>query len=435
MKFYNRTSEIASLKQIEKISATSAQMTMIVGRRRVGKTTLLKQSYGEKPMLYFFVAKKNEKLLCDEFAREAEEKLGYPLGSFSSFALLFNALMQLSEKVNFTLIIDEFQEFMIVNSSIYSDMQNIWDSRKSKSRINLVLCGSIYSLMKRIFEHSKEPLFGRITSKIHVKPFDLKTMREILTDYNPKHTNEDLLTFYMITGGVAKYIEQLIIYKAFSKKEMLDAIFSDNSFFLEEGKDVLIGEFGKDYGNYFSVLSLIASSKTDRSSIESILNMPVGGFLDKLEKDYNIITRNRPFMAKEGSRSIRYKIEDNFLNFWFRFIFKYRSTIEIGNYGYVREIVERDYEMFSGLVLEKYFRTKLIETMEYSDVKSYWNNKGEDEIDIVAINEMNMTIEFYEVKRNPQKINLSALESKARKIVAKFPDYKIEYKGLSLEDM
>ncbi len=280
MKFYNRTSEIDSLKQIEKKSATAAQMTMIVGRRRVGKTTLLRHTFGEIPMLYFFVAKKNEKLLCDEFAREAEEKLGYPLGSFASFALLFNALMQLSERVNFTLVIDEFQEFSSINNSIYSDMQNIWDSRKSNSRINLVLCGSIYSLMKRIFEHSKEPLFGRITSKIHLKPFDLKTVKEILTDYNPEHTSDDLLTFYMITGGVAKYIEQLVIYKAFTKKKILEVIFSDNSFFLEEGKDVLIGEFGKDYGNYFSVLSLIASSKTERGSIESILDMPVGGFLD-----------------------------------------------------------------------------------------------------------------------------------------------------------
>ena len=386
-------------------------------------------------MLYFFVAKKNEKLLCDEFAREAQEKLDYPLGNFTSFADLFNALMQLSERINFTLIIDEFQEFSSINKSIFSDMQNIWDSRKDKSKINLVLCGSIYSMMKRIFEHSKEPLFRRNTSKIHVKPFDLKTMEEILSDYHPTYTKEDLLAFYMITGGVAKYIEQLVIYKAFTKKKILDAVFSENSFFLEEGKDVLIGEFGKDYGNYFSVLSLIASSKTDRGSIESILNMPVGGFLDKLEKEYDIITRNRPFMAKEGSRSNKYKIEDNFLNFWFRFIYKYKSTIEIGNYAYVREIVERDYDMYSGIVLEKYFRAKMIETMQYSDVKGYWNNKGEDEIDIVAINEMKKKIEFYEVKRNSEKIKLAVLENKAAKIVAKFTDYTIEYKGLSLTDM
>ena len=73
MKFYNRTSEIASLKQIEKTSAMSAQMTMIVGRRRVGKTRLLKHTFGEIPMLYFFVAKKNEKLLCDEFTRSTRE--------------------------------------------------------------------------------------------------------------------------------------------------------------------------------------------------------------------------------------------------------------------------------------------------------------------------------------------------------------------------
>lgn len=435
MKFYNRISEIASLKKTEEASAKAAQMTMIVGRRRIGKTTLLKHAFEEIPMLYFFVAKKNEKLLCDEFVRETQEKLDYPLGDFSSFADLFDALMQLSEKINFTLIIDEFQEFSSINKSIFSDMQNIWDSRKDKSKINLVLCGSIYAMMKRIFEHAKEPLFRRHTSRLHVKPFDLKTVEEILADYNPSYSNEDLLAFYMITGGVAKYIEQLVIYNAFTKKEILDAVFSVNSFFLEEGKDVLIGEFGKDYGNYFSVLSLIASSKTDRSSIESILNMPVGGFLDKLEKDYNIISRNRPFMAKEGSRSNRYKIEDNFLNFWFRFIYKYRSTIEIGNYDYVREVVERDYEMYSGLVLEKYFRTKLIETMQYSDVKNYWDRKGEVEIDIVAINEMKKKIEFYEVKRNPKKIKLSVLKEKAVKIAAKFPDYSIEYNGLSLEDM
>ena len=97
----------------------------------------------------------------------------------------------------------------------------------------------------------------------------------------------------------------------------------------------MVDEFGKDYGNYFSVLSLIANSKTERGAIESTLNMPVGGFLDKLEKEYNLIKKVRPYMAKEGSRSNRYRIEDNFLNFWFRFIYKYRSAVEIGNMEYL----------------------------------------------------------------------------------------------------
>lgn len=435
MKFYNRTLEIAALQEIEKISAETAQMTMMVGRRRIGKTSLLKNTFKEKTFLYFFVAKKNEVLLCDEFSREINEKLGIPIGSYSSFSELFRAIMQLSQRLHFTLIIDEFQEFSNINPSVLSDMQNIWDSAKGSSRINLVLCGSIYSMMKRIFEHSKEPLFGRATARMTVKPFDIRTVKKILSDYYPHYTNEDLLAFYMVTGGVAKYIEQLVNKKAFTKKKILDVLFTEGSFFLDEGRDVLIDEFGKEYGNYFSVLSLIASSKTDRGQIESVLNINVGGYLDRLEKDYNIIKRSRPFGAKEGSRSNKYKIEDNFLNFWFRFIYKYRSAVEIGNLDYVRDIVERDYEVFSGIILEKYFRAVMVESKEFSDIQGYWSSKGEDEIDIVAINEMEKRLVFCEVKRNSQKINLIKLQDKAKNIIGKYPQYRVEYKGFSLEDM
>jgi AAA+ ATPase superfamily predicted ATPase len=198
---------------------------------------------------------------------------------------------------------------------------------------------------------------------------------------------------------------------------------------------VLIDEFGKDYGNYFSILSLIASSKTDRGQIESTLNMDVGGYLDRLEKEYNIIKRNRPFGAKEGSRSNKYKIEDCFLNFWFRFIYKYRSAVEIGNLDYIRDIVERNYETYSEIILEKYFRAMMIEAKEFSDIQGYWNSKGENEIDIVAINEVEKRLVFYEVKRNPRRIRLGELENKAKDIIAKSPQFLVEFKGLSLEDM
>ena len=434
MKFYDRTAEMATLQSVEQASAETAQMTMMVGRRRVGKTTLLKNAF-ETPFLYFFVAKKNEVLLCEEFSKEINEKTGIPMGRYANFAELFRAVMQLSQRMKFTLVIDEFQEFRTVNSSIFSDMQNIWDSTKDSSKINLILCGSIYSMMKRIFEHSKEPLFGRATARVMIKTFDMSTVKEILSDYHPNYTNEDLLAFYMITGGVAKYVEQLVNKKAFNKKAILDTLFTEGSFFLDEGRDVLIDEFGKDYGNYFSILSLISSSKTDRGQIESILNMDVGGYLERLEKEYNIIKRNRPFGAKEGSRSNKYKMEDCFLNFWFRFIYKYRSAIEIGNLDYVRDIVERDYETYSGIMLEKYFRAKMIESKEFSDIQGYWNSRGENEIDIVAVNEFEKRLVFCEVKRNPRRVSLRELENKAKDIVAKYPNFSTEFKGLSLEDM
>lgn len=239
----------------------------------------------------------------------------------------------------------------------------------------------------------------------------------------------------MVTGGIAKYIELLVHGRAFTKQAILDAIFREGSFFLDEGRNVLIDEFGRDYGNYFSILSLIASSKTDRGHMEAILNMDVGGYLERLEKEYNIIKRIRPFGAKEGSRSIKYTIEDNFLNFWFRFIYKYRSAVEIGNLAYIRAIVERDYETYSGITLEKYFRAAMIESNEFSDIQGYWDSKGENEIDIVALNDMEKRLLFCEVKRNPKRINPKELKNKAKDLVAKYPKYSVTYRGLSLDDM
>ncbi len=298
MKFYNRELELAQLQQIERLSQQSAQMTFMIGRRRIGKTSLLLEAYKNSERLYFFVAKKNEALLCLEFIEEIKQKLQIPLfGELKTFKAVFGFLLEIAKTRQLTIIIDEFQEFNNVNASIFSDMQNLWDANKREAKINLLLCGSVYSMMTRIFENAKEPLFGRATHKMHLKSFDVGTLKEILHDYYPQHTSEDLLAFYLITGGVAKYVELLIAQKAFTKADMLAQVLRENSLFLEEGKHVLIEEFGKDYGNYFSILSLIASGKTSRVEIESIMEIQTGGFLDRLETSFGLIQKVRPILA------------------------------------------------------------------------------------------------------------------------------------------
>ncbi len=436
MKFYNREKELALLAKIEKQATKSAQMTFMVGRRRIGKTRLLINAYKDSAYLYFFVAKKSESLLCEEFVEEIKNKLSIPIfGNITTFKDLFSLLMSLSKERHFTLIIDEFQEFESVNSSIYSDMQNIWDSNKQESKINLIMCGSVYSMMKRIFEGAKEPLFGRATNRIHLKAFDIDTIKEILSDYAPNYSNDDLLAFYMITGGVAKYIELLVQEEAFTLDDIIDAVFDENSLFLSEGKNVLIEEFGKDYGNYFSILSLIASGKTSRVEIESIMEIQTGGFLTKLENEYGLISKVRPILSKPNSRTVKYYIDDNFLNFWFRFIYKYRSSVEAGNLKYIRDIVVRDYTVYSGKVLEKYFTEKIKLQMKYNVTGNYWERNNQNEIDIVAINEVEKIVLIAEVKRNVQKISLSELETKASKIKDMLKGYKLIFEGYSLDDM
>lgn len=273
------------------------------------------------------------------------------------------------------------------------------------------------------------------TQRIHLKAFDVTTLQEILSDHYPNYTREDLLAFYLFTGGVAKYVELLVQAKAFTYETMLNEIISENSLFLEEGKNVLIDEFGKDYGNYFSILSLIASGKTSRVEIESIMEMQTGGFLERLEKEYGLIKKVRPILAKPNSRTVKYRIEDNFLKFWFRFIYKYHSAIEAGNLEYIKEIIQRDYATYSGTILEKYFTEQLKAKKKYNTIGTYWERNNLNEIDIVAIDDMEKTVLFAEVKRNKNNISLEKLKEKSAKLLPQFKGFSFDYQGFSLEDL
>jgi len=437
MRFYNRESELENLALIKRRSLTNAQMTVMVGRRRTGKTSLIKKSIKQdSTAVYLFVAKKSEQLLCAEFLELIQFQLKkQPHGEITQFGQLFSWLMDISKEIPFTLAIDEFQEFLSINPSIMSELQNIWDSKKEGSQINLILCGSIYSLMKRIFENSKEPLFSRATARMNIKPFKINVLQEILQDHVKNASYQNIFPFYIFTGGVAKYVENLIMAEAFDLESILNEIFRENSLFLDEGKNVLIEELGKDYHTHFSILTLIASSKTSRTEIESILGGSIGGFLDRLENEYQIIEKVKPIFAKPNSRKIKYQIKDNFLNFWFRFIYKNRSAIEIGNYDYVKEIVNRDFNTFSGHMLERYFRQQFEESGNFSMVGNYWEKGNLNEIDLVAINELEKKIILAEVKLNKKKIDLKRLESKSEKLLKDFKEYKIEYTDLSLEDV
>ena len=435
MKFYNRENELEILKLQTDRMRNSSRMTVIIGRRRIGKTRLILRSLNEKSDLYFFVSKKSEQLLCEEFTDEVRRKGIQIFGEIRHFKDLFELLMVAGKQHSFTIAIDEFQEFYTINPAVFSEMQNIWDRYKNESRINLILSGSIYTMMKKIFENSKEPLFGRADEKIYLKSFDVKTLKLIMHDNYPHYTNKDLLAFYIFTGGVAKYVEILNEKNALSYTKMRDEFFKPNSYFLEEGKNMLIEEFGKEYATYFSIMSLIASSKTSRREMESVLLKNIGGHLDRLENEYSLIERVKPIMAKPGSKTQKYLIRDNFLNFWFRFIFKYKSTVEIGNFTALRNIVDRDFDTYSGRMLEKYFIEKLSREKNYTEIGTYWERGNQNEIDIVAVDRPNRKVLFAEVKLQKKNINIELLKLKSQKLLHHFNDYTFEYAGLSLEDM
>lgn len=450
MKFFDRTLQIFELQEMKKRSETNHSMlTVVTGRRRIGKTTLIDKAMSGEPYLYFFVGKKSEAVLCDGFSGEIRQKLQIfiPEG-IRSFKDLFTILMQEGKHRAFTVTIDEFQNFGDINPSIFSDIQDIWDRFRLESHVNLIVSGSIYSLMTKLFKDKKEPLYGRDDKTIKLPPFAPSVLKEIMSEYAPGHTNDDLLALYTYTGGIPKYIELLVDAGALSKDKMIDYICNQDSPFIEEGRKLLIQEFGKKYGTYFSILEAIAEGYNTHSDISSYLgDRNIGGQLAKLEEVYNRIIKKRPIWSSKKSQNVRYEIGDIFLRFWFRYIEKNESMIEIGQYPLLKKIMTDDFATYSGDTLERYFRAKLAEEMKYRAIGSWWdprgyiNSKGnhqQSEIDIVAVSADDKNVDIIEVKRNPDKYDASLLKEKMEffaKKEARLGKYRKTLLCLSLDDM
>ena len=411
-------------------------MTVITGRRRIGKTRLILESLVGVPHLYFFVSRQDERLLCQQFTEQIKKVLGVPIyGSAPTFRELFKLLMELAQQRHFTLVIDEFQEFTRVNPSVYSDIQNYWDQYKETAKINLILSGSVQSLMIRIFDNYQEPLFGRATGKLYLRPLSVATLRSVIAQEAPGYSNVDLLTLYAITGGIPYYLETLVDEGNLTRTAMLDQVVDWQQIFIQEGEFLLLQEFGKEHTTYFSVLSLIASGKTTRGKIESVLQKPIGGYLSRLQNDYKVIKRLRPMFSKEGTSNVTYYIDDNFLRFWFRFIHQNNAAVESRNTAFIRDKVERDFNTFLGFTLEKYIRQQLAETMQYSHIGNYWKRGNKNEIDVIAYNELTQKAIIGEVKLNADQISLDKLRVKAQDIIKHLGGYDIEYRGFSLADV
>lgn len=436
MKFYDRELELNALGNSWHLSEEKSRMTTLVGRRRTGKTSLLLKSAEGKMCLYFYVSKDNEQVLCRKFQEQAVNVLGAPiLGQAGTFGELFESLMRYGMDHHYTLIIDEFQNFLYVNNAIPSVIQDIWDRYKDTSHVNLILCGSIYSMMKRIFDNGDEPLYGRRDSNMRLLPFSVDTLKTILADHNPTYKPDDLLCLYMLTGGVAKYVSLLMDAKAVTKERMLNYVFSPDSPFLSEGTELLASEFGRDYGTYFSILQLVAGGMTTQAEIDSVIGKNSGAYLNTLHEDYTFISKNTPILSKPGVRNIKWQIDDPFLRFWFRFVYPYQGLIESNQLALLRKHVADSYQQFTGKTLERYFHDRAMQSGQFSRIGNWWDRRGENEIDMVALNEFDHTGILAEIKRNKQKCNSSDLQRKVEFLPPEITSYRLVLQTLSLEDM
>lgn len=438
MIFYDRERELEILQTNWEQTNERGRLTVLIGRRRIGKTTVLRKSAddGGYPMLYLYVSKDNEKVLTGKFQDAAEQALGLQIfGRLETFAQFFEQLLKYGLQHHYTLVFDEFQNFIKVNPAIPSHIQDLWDRYHENVKVNMVACGSIYSMMHKIFDNEDEPLYGRQDCRINMLPFRISVLKQILHDYNPKYTSEDLLCLYMLTGGVAKYVAWLMNAKATTKAKMLRWVTQAGSPYLSEGTELIISEFGKDYTNYLSILQLVAAGMTKQSEIDGALGKNTGAFLDNLETEYSYIHHKQPMFGKPNGRNSRWQLDDCFLRFWFRFILRNQALVEMERNDLLLEIVERDYERYSGLVLEQYFRQKWMEEERVTLVGNYWDRRGQNEIDMIALNEIDKTAVVAEIKRQKKKFSPAELDEKVATLSKELAKYKVRQIGLSMEDM
>lgn len=434
MDFYGRQGELAVLQEIYKQANQAGKMCVITGRRRIGKTVLASHFAEKHPHLYLFIAKKTERLLCAEFIKQINEVLSIPIvGEVTSFKDIFLLLLEYSKKKRLILIIDEFQEFFNMNPSVYSDIQGLWDKHKKTAKLQVLFIGSVYSLMHKIFEESDEPLFGRADRTLHLKHFSIRDTFSILSAYKKQNIHL-LFDCFALLGNVPKYIDLVVTNQAFSQSKIIDLIVGELAPLLHEGKHVLIEEFGRDYGVYFSILELIATGKTARSAIESVLQKDIGGYLDRLEQVYGIINRHRPINAKPGSRLQKYKIRDNFLNFWFRFLHRHKTAVEIGNFDYIKKIIHRDLSNYYGAMLENFYHEIFALTRQYNVIGRYWERDNSNEIDLVAVNDLDKKIVIAEIKLKKKKVSLDNLKQRSQKLLSNYEGYAVDYLALDLQD-
>lgn len=410
-KFINRLKEMQFLNnEFKKIDSS---LVVIYGRRRIGKTALIKKFIDNKNALYFLASEEMEFENRKNFQRLAAKFTGNSLlkGSAQfSWDELFTVIKDYKKEEKKVIIIDEFQYLGKVNKAFPSIFQRIWDEILKDENIMVILCGSLINMMESQTLSYSSPLYGRRTGQIKMKQINFSHYGEF---FQNKHKDE-LIKYYAVTGGVPKYIEMFNdeedIFKAVENN-----ILNKQSFLYEEPIFLLEKEVG-DIGSYFSIIKTIAQGNHKLGKIAAVLGTSQTSLtkyirtlinLDILEREVPI-TENNPEKSKKGL----YYIKDNFIEFWFKFIYPFRSYIEIDDTEHVmNKIINNFIDNHVSFVYEKICMEEMwnmnknnLLPLKFLKLGRWWSNS--EEIDIVGYNEESKDIIFGECKYLESKMDV-----------------------------
>ena len=393
MKFIDRDNELNILNK--EYGSDQSSFVVIYGRRRVGKTALIQEFIKDKSAVYFLATEESETQNREAFRTTVAEHFNDSLlqnAVVSNWLVLFERIVQNKGTGKLILVIDEFQYLGKANTAFPSVFQKAWDTVLQKSNIMVILCGSLITMMEAQTLHYTSPLYGRRTAQIKLKPIQFKFYYE----FYPEFDTRQLIEHYAVTGGVPKYIE-LFGKNADVYSAIADHILETSGFLYEEPAFLLRNEV-HEIGSYFSIIKAIAAGNTKPGKIASILEVPQTSLskylytlieLDILEREVPV-TEPNPSKSKKGL----YKIKDNFIRFWFRFVYPYRSYLERGETAFVFDKIKQNFidghvsYVFEDICRELLWKMSADGTLPFTAGKigRWWNNI-DTEIDVVAIDE------------------------------------------------
>lgn len=413
--FINRNPELEFLER--KYAENRPNLIIIYGKRRVGKTELIKKFLLHKNGTYILCTKDS----IEENIKEMKEKFFELTGKeyflkleTKSFVDLFKYLAEEIKETKVPVVIDEFPYLIELERGIVSVFQKIWDESLPKTKIFLVLCGSSIGMMETDVLDYKSPLYGRRTGEWRVEPLKFRDVKRFFKRYGM----EELIKIWAVCGGTPFYlanmdpnitVEENIMQKILRKGEIL---YTEPLVLLKE-------EFRepKTYTLILKYLSLGYNTQGELSSVTGIEKGNLSKYLSVLEETHIV-----KYIVPLGQRKRGiYVIDDQFVNFWFKFVYPNRSDLEIGNADEVFSKLSQNINAFYGqsfenLIFEQ-IRLKEIPTISFSEVRRWWYK--DKEIDLVALNEQTKQILFCECKWqskvNAKKV-LSELKEKSQHV-------------------
>lgn len=414
-KFINRIQEMKTLE--EQYNMSSSSMVILYGRRRVGKTSLISEFLKKhNDNIYFLATEESEALNLKAFREQVSEYIGNELLKSASvdWLTVFKLLAEYKTQTKKVIVIDEFQYIGEDNNAFPSIMQKVWDTLLKDANIMLILCGSLITLMKRQTLDYGSPLYGRRTAQIKLKQIPFK----YYGDFIEGKSNNELLPFYAVTGGVPKYIESFLgiedLYDGIEKR-----ILNTQSYLYEEPYFLLQKEVS-EIGSYFSLIKAIAMGNRKLSEIAANIEVKQTSLTKYLKTliDLDLIEREVPITEPnpEKSKSGLYKITDNFIAFWFKFVYPYRAYLEKGETQFVLSQIKKCFiQNYASYIYEDVCREKMWELsandfwdFHFDKVGRYWGSKA-DETDIVAIDSIGKNLVLGECKYSMSEKGLSVL--------------------------